>query len=230
MRPTHSQRALAVLNAVAREPTPTAVHVFDEFFYPLVVAYVRKRHRKIGLEVAGKSGSGGSAAPLLSRHQLDEAAHVTALTALRRARASAGRFDAERGSPVAWVLRSAAFAYVEVAKQMAQNESRLMTSAEADTDARVGRSASASTSDPAQVVASQDLIDQVFLVLADDERAVAVLRLRYDYTYTEIAEALFGDADATKRVDHLLHSARRKLADRWIELNDGVADDVGSSV
>jgi DNA-directed RNA polymerase specialized sigma24 family protein len=220
-RPGDSQRALALLNAVAREPSPTAVRVFDEFFYPLVVAYVRKRHRMLGLEVAARSGNGGSAAPLLSRHQIDEAAHVTALTALRRARASARRFDPERGSPVAWVLRAAGFAYVEVAKAMAQDERRLMTQAEADAEADIGQPAPAAMSDPAEAVAGQDLIDQVFLVLADDERAVAILRLRYDSTYAEIAEALFGDASATKRVDHLLYSARRKLATRWTELEGG---------
>lgn len=216
MRPGNldSKRALALLNAVGREPTPTAVHAFDEFYYPLVVSFVRKRHRAIGLEVAAKTGATGSAAPLLSLRHVEEAAHVTALVALRRARASARGFDPALGSPTSWVLRAASFAYVEVAKRLARDDERL---GDPDTEAEA-QPAPPDISDPAVLVEQHAQLDDLFLVLGDDERRVVVLVLRYSYSYAEVAAVLFGDATATKRVDRLLQSARKKLAIRWAEM------------
>lgn len=204
-----SRRALALLNAVAREPSRTAVLAFDEFFYPLIFAYVAKRHHTIGIEMGAKLSVGGSAAPHVPSTQVDEAAHVTALVALRRARASASQFDATLGSPIGWVLRAAGYAYLEVARQLAQDQGELLEDDEQD------RPAPTALTDPAEILARQSEIDDLFLPLSDDERRVVNLVLRYKYTYAQAAEIVFGDAKATKRVDHLLQSARTKLARRW---------------
>jgi DNA-directed RNA polymerase specialized sigma24 family protein len=214
--PVDGKRALALLNAVGRDPSPTAVRAFDEFFYPIVLRYVLKRHRFIGLEIARRTGAGGvSAAPMLADHQVEEAAHTTALIALRRARASARRFDPEAGDPVAWVVGAAAFAYVEVAKAMRREREDLAPGADVAPER-----ATPSEDQPADILERQDLLDDLFLVLGDEERAVVILVLRYSYSYAEAAEVLLGDPAATKRIDYLLQSARRKLAPRWAALHD----------
>lgn len=206
-----SKRALALINAVGREPTPTAVRAFDEFFYPVVLQHVRKRHHHIGVEMGAKLGVGGSAAPRLTTEQADEAAHITAIVALRRARASARQFDPALGTAVGWVLRAANFAYLEVARQLARDHAELVDGQEPPPEPV----APPATTDPAEIFQRQATLDHLFLVLGDDERRVVTLVLRYKYTYAQTAEIMFGDSNATKRIDHLLQAARSKLALRW---------------
>ena len=118
------RRALALLNAVAREPSPTAVRAFDEFFYPLIVAYIRKRHRAIGSERA----------PSVERHQLDEAAHMTALIGLRRARASA------RSAPMGAARRMARSASRRASTSCPRRPSRIADAAMTATPSGPGSS------------------------------------------------------------------------------------------
>lgn len=212
------KHALALMNAVARDSTAAAVQAFDEFFYPLVVNYIAEQHDTIGFEVASWMGASGSACPKLDSHQVEEAQQRVALISLRRARASATRFDPAQGSPVAWVLRAAAYAYVEVAKQLARDQDELAVSQEAM------ETVAAPAEDLAETLGRQQMVDDLFLVLSDDERRVVALVLRHGYTYKQAARWLFGSVDEAKRVDHLLQSARKKMASRWTQLQGDDAD------
>lgn len=212
------KQALALMNAVARDSTTAAVQAFDEFFYPLVIDYIVERHGSIGFDVAAWMGASGSAAPELDEHQIEEAQQRAALIALRRARASAARFDPAQGSPVGWVLRAAAYAYVEVAKQLARDQDELAASPEAL------ETVASPAEDLADTLARQQLVDDLLLVLSDDERRVVALVLKHEYTYKQAAQRLFGSTDEAKRVDHLLQSARKKMAPRWAQLQGDDAD------
>lgn len=213
--PVDDQQALALLNAVANAPTPTAVRAFDAYFYDLVRDYIRRRHRFLGSQVAAATGATNNPAPPLSADRLEEAVHITATIALSRARASAGRFDPAKGRAVMWVYRAAIYAYVEVAQTFAEEQSELLTDAEAR--AVQARPSGRPLDDPAELVASQDLVDDLFLALTDDERAAFILRTEYGFSYAEIAEVMLGTAGQTKRVDYLLQRARAKLIARYTE-------------
>jgi DNA-directed RNA polymerase specialized sigma24 family protein len=222
MRPLdymQSKQALSLLLAVGRDSTPTAANAFDQFFYPFISEYVLERHSLIGIDVAKWSCASGSAAPELAPEQLDEAAHRATLTGLRRARASAARFDPALGTAIAWVRRAAAYAYVEVAKELAAERAGLVREPE------VLEQMPAGSEDIAETLARQQLLDDLFLVLSDDERRVVALVLKHGYTYKEAAHTLFGSAGQAKKVDRLLQSARQKLAPRWAELRGTNADD-----
>lgn len=216
MRPLdymQSKQALSLLLAVGRDSTPTAAKAFDEFYYPFIREYVLERHSLIGFDVAKWAGASGSAAPDLAPEQLDEASHRATVTALRRARASAVRFDPALGTAIAWVRRAAAYAYVEVAKELAAERAGLARESE------VPDQVPAAGEDVAETLSRQQLLDDLFLVLSDDERRVVALVLRHGYTYKEAAHTLLGSPDETKKVDRLLQSARQKLAARWAQLH-----------
>ncbi len=202
--------SLALLNAVAREPTPTAMRAFDEFFYERVKRHIHRYHRSMGGIFATAQMDLRSAPPLRA-DQVDEAAHVTALRALRRARASASQFDPEKGSAEGWVLRSASFAFVEVAKEMAGinrvGRMEIMESSELEKhldESTTGR-------DPAQQVIDQEEIVLMFAELSDDERRAALLCWRFEFSYAGAAEVMFNDPGRIKRIDKLLQQARVKL-------------------
>jgi DNA-directed RNA polymerase specialized sigma24 family protein len=59
----------------------------------------------------------------------------------------------------------------------------------------------------------QDLLTRALAELTDDERYVIVAQAHYGLTYAEIALYRWKDETATKRVDRLLQSAKRKLAE-----------------
>lgn len=214
------QRALALLNAVAKAPTPTAVRAFDAYFYGLVCNYIRRRHRFLGDQVAASRSTMSNPAPPLSPERLDEAVHMTATIALSRARASAGRFDPAQGRALMWVYRAAIYAYVEVAQTFAKEQRELLT--EAEVQAAEVRTSESHRDDPAAIVASQDFVDDLFLVLTDEERRAFVLRTEYGYSYAEIAVVMLGTAAQTKRVDYLLQRACEKLRARYVEFHEGV--------
>lgn len=223
--PIDDQRALALLNAVAVDSTPTAVEAFDDFFYEHIIAYIRRRHRSLGAEVARRKGLPANPAPPVDRDRLEEACHIAANITLDRARARAATFDPSRGRVATWIYAAAAFAYVEVAKQFFKEQSELLTDVEAR--AAQDRPSTSPLDDPAAFVASQDYIDNLFLALTDDERMAFALHTSDGYTYAEIAEQILGSADQTKRVDYLLQQARIKLRARYAELqgNDGAYPD-----
>lgn len=113
------ERAAALLRRQS-EGDQALASEFDALLYPVVLGYVKQRNRSLGETIARRTG-GVNPAPIVEAQDLDEVAHETTLLALRRARASAGRFDATLGSAVSWVLRAAAFAYLEVARKYARD-------------------------------------------------------------------------------------------------------------
>jgi hypothetical protein len=91
--------------------SPTNAERFDAFFYPIVLDFVRKRHRALGPWVAHQTGSQTSATGYDVGDDLEQLAHDAAVRALERTRRNAHQFDAAKGSALHWVCGAAAFAF-----------------------------------------------------------------------------------------------------------------------
>lgn len=199
-----------LMATVAAAPDSPAAQKFDELFYPHVLRYARKRNHALGVEAARLLGQEGNIAPRLSPQQLDEAAHLTATKALESARRSAKKFDPSKGTALAWVLRAAAFAYVDVARLLAGSDRRFQDVATSDADLERLLHRDRDSEDPSEVAENHDILARYFSLLTDEERLVVLAREKFNLSYVEIAEIVFKDASAAKRVDKMLQGAREK--------------------
>src|SRR5436309_2493642 len=98
-----NRRGGLLLEAIARAPANRTLSTeFNTLFYPVVLRYVKRRHGSLRASVAALTRN-SAAVPELDRQDIEEAAHATAWLALEGARAGAHRFEASRGTAVAWV-------------------------------------------------------------------------------------------------------------------------------
>jgi DNA-directed RNA polymerase specialized sigma24 family protein len=189
--------------------------------------YLRAKHQVLGARVARYLGVVGSIAPPVLEEEVDEAAHDATATALRRVRQNAAKFDSTRGGPTQWVIGSAEYAYIDVAKEIV--------------NAR--RSDALKFMDPAELLDVEDpnqTTEEHVLRQLDDaetlanaahhlsEQEFAALRLRVTagYSRAEAAEAIFGDPQMKKRIDGLVERGARKLAKAWADRrsSQGIAE------
>ncbi len=207
MRARGQAEGLRLMLGVADEPTPQLIRAFDAYFYPLVVHYVRKRRYTLG-RMAGRAAVPDGVLPADRR---DEAAHMTAVIALNRARASAKDFDPERGTAEDWVLRAAAWAFQETTRDLTDRRRRLKLVATDDDELQRQVDDRRTAPDTFEIVAARERLASIFELLTAEEQHAVILCRRDGHTYAEAAEILFGDAEATKRIDRLLQSATVKL-------------------
>jgi DNA-directed RNA polymerase specialized sigma24 family protein len=195
-----------------------AARRFDTAFYELVWRYLRARHDVLGARVGRYLGRPGAIAPRLLESEVDEVAHDATATALRRVRQNAAKFDTTKGSCTGWVIGSAEFAYVEVAKA-------IVTARRSEALKFVDPNDLVNVEDPGQST-EEHVMRHIgdAEALADAAEHVsqlefAALRLRYTagYSRAEAAEVIFGDQSMAKAVDRLVERGARKLAAAWVD-------------
>lgn len=212
--PTHqplAEQATRLLLSVADGDT-AAAREYDALLFDFLRTTARRRGRFLASE-ALKGYGAGQAAPVrvAPGTDLDEAASVAAQIALTRARASALRFDRTKSDGASWALGNLGHAYRDALRDLGRTR-RLLIEIPAD-EATLSAHASPARDDPAMAAEEQDLLDRALAELTDDERYVVVAQAHYGLTYAEIALYRWKDATATKKVDRLLQSAKRKLAE-----------------
>lgn len=216
-----SERATLLLLAVASAPDDQKVAAaFDDCIYPVVLAFVRKRHRYLATDAARSAGQAQPWLPRVSEADLDHMVHSTAVLALRRARGSACRFDPEKGDAIAWVLRNAAFAWIEEAGKAAPDPRRHGIPTDDDElAAAADRSQGCDVAEHAATVV--DLNDCLNRLPAEERQAV-ILCLHQGLSYRETAEVMMGDPERYKRVDKLLQQARTRMDQMWEQSSPGL--------
>lgn len=212
------RRGRELLDELAADPDSDCWKQFDALFYEHVWRYLFANQAVLNARVARYLKVDGVVAPDIQPGEVREVTHDATLTALRRVREKAARFDPDRGTPTIWVIGAAEWAWIDVCKAIAK----------------------ARRSDRLQFVAPDDLVDEpdrnpsteehVLRHLQDaealedaarhvDENEFAALRLvvTAGYSYAEAAKVMFGDETKTKQVDRLLTSGKRKLAEAWAD-------------
>lgn len=207
-----------LLAELAANPDGDSWRQFDALFYEVIWRYLRANHERLATRVSSYLKVDGIVAPDILPEEVSEVAHEATKVALRRVRNNAARFDGRRGTPTMWVIGSAEYAYIEVAKTIVK----------------------ARRSDALQFVPHEDMLEEPdpnptteehvirYLgeaeALADaanhvSEREWAALRLvaTLGYSYAEAAMLIFGDETMTKQVDGLLTRGKDKLAQAWID-------------
>jgi DNA-directed RNA polymerase specialized sigma24 family protein len=210
------RRGAALLSELASNPTSDCWRQFDSLFYEIVWRFLRLNHKGLGIRVARYLGMQGRVAPEILAEEVDEVAHEATKIALRRVRQNAVRFDLGRGKPTRWVIGAAEYAYVEVAKAIAEarRSDRLVfvppetLLEEADTGPTPEERA-------LQTLQDAEALQEAARHLTEKEFAALRLVVTLGYSYSEAAKAIFGDASMTKQVDGLLTRGKRKLAAAW---------------
>lgn len=213
-----NRQGALLLEALAHAPDDHALTTqFNTLFYPVLLHYVKRRQPHLRAALAAMTGK-QAAVPQLDPQDVEEAAHATAWLALEAARAGALRFDAARGSALTWVLRAAAWAYVDVAKELARGSRRSVLRVLSESDEVERRlNELRQEDDPAEIVVGQEKIDRAFALLSEQERQALTLKI-HGFSYEESAAIIFGDPKSGRRVEYLLRRARHKLCAAWSEL------------
>lgn len=215
------ERATLLLLAVAAAPDDQRVAAaFDDCMYPVVLAFVRNRHRYFASDAARSTGQAQPWVPRVSEADLDHMVHSTAVLALQRARRSACRFDPEKGDGIAWVLRNAPFAWKEEATKAAPDPRR--HGIPTDGDELTAVADRSSRRDEADQTATVTDLNDCLNRLPPEEHKVVILCLHYGLSYREAAEAMMGDPERYKRVDKLLQQARTRMDEMWEQSSGGL--------
>lgn len=204
-----AKRATELLLAV-REGSAEAANNYDALLYDFLKNTARRRGRFMAADAAAQlhiEGTSGN----VQRGDLEEVAEIAALNALRRARASALRFDPTKGDGATWALGALRFAYLDAQREMTGSRSggHDVPTEDSVLHARIAFE----EADPAVQVVARDALDRALGLLTEEERFVLLAKVHYGMAYTEIAALRFKDETKTKLVDRLLQSARQKLAD-----------------
>jgi len=204
-------RATQLLLSVAKGHT-TAAPEYDALLFDFLRTIALRRGRFLAadaIKTYGTSATGPVRIP--SDTDPHEVAIVAAEIALARARASALRFDPMKSDGASWALGNLGHAYRDALRELGRTR-RLLVEIPAD-EATLSVHAAPARDDPAMAAEEQDLLTRALAELTDDERYVIVAQAHYGLTYAEIALYRWKDETATKRVDRLLQSAKRKLAE-----------------
>ncbi len=205
-------QATSLLLQFAERGDPAAASAYDDLLYRFLFLTIKTRAQLLARQASFLTGA-EIQLPTVPVGDLDAVAHDTTVAALARARATAARFDASRGDGATWALNAAALAYVDVVRahfgiRRAMQTTPMEPGALAEVADR-----SHSAADPADVIETRQAIDAALATLTADERFAIVGHLQSGLSYAEIALYRFGDASQTKKVDRIMQSARRKLAD-----------------
>jgi DNA-directed RNA polymerase specialized sigma24 family protein len=186
----------------------SAVAAYDALLFPVLMDTANRRGRFLAADAAARFGAAGVSANVQSS-DLEEVASLAAWTALRRARASALRFDPARGDGASWALGALGASYLDAAREVGRLRRGLV-------EVPIGDDPDSLpvvrlSEDPEAIVEARDALDRILAELTDDERFVLLAKLHYGLSYREIAAVRFGDEAETKTVDRLLQSAREKV-------------------
>ena len=110
------RRGRELLEELAANPDSDCWRQFDALFYEPVWRYLRANHAILGARVARYLKVDEVIAPEIPAEQVNDVAHDATLIALRRVRQNAARFDAARGTCLAWVISAAEWAWIDVVK------------------------------------------------------------------------------------------------------------------
>lgn len=210
-------RASSLLLAVAAGDQRAAV-AYDTLMYPLVLAAVRKRGQLLVRNAQEMTGTDGLNVPMVQACDKEWIANDVTVLALERARARASSFDPDRGDGATWALRQASFAYVDVVRDAYGSRRGLSIVPVEDESLYKQLSLTATVPTPERVVEARAALDAALAEMPVLNRKVLLLALHHGFTYVEIAEILFLDPTATKKVDKILQASRRMLKNaqaRW---------------
>lgn len=225
------RRGRALLAELAVDPDSDCWRQFDALFYEGVWKYLRTNHDKLPARVARYLKVDGVVAPDVLPEEVDEVAHEATKIALRRVREKAARFDPARGTPTMWVIGSAEYAYIEVAKTIvaARRSDRLRFVAPADLfDEPDGNPTT--EEHVLRHLEDEEALEDAASHISEKEFAAVRLVLTAGYSYAEAAKVIFGDETMTKQVDGLLTRGKRKLAEAWIDRKPSPRGASGSNV
>lgn len=214
-----AERSSTLLVAIAAGDTMAATD-YDSLLFDFLRNAAKTRGRFMAADAAARTGTApaGAHVTVPDGTDLDEAAAVAAQIALARAKASALRFDPSRSDGASWALGNLGHAYRDALRELGRTR-RLLVEVPVE-DETLEAYAALAPDDPYEAAAEQDALKRALDLLDDDERYVVVAQVHYGLTYREIAMYRFGDPAATKKVDRLLQSAKRKLREaheQWVE-------------
>ncbi len=212
-----AERATRLLSAVARGDSEAASQ-YDALLFGFLRETALRRGRALAGEAAARAGVEVGSGAFVPAAELEEVATLAAEIALRRARASALRFDPERGDGASWALGALGHAYRDAVREVRRSRRGLVE--EPTDDAALAAHAPLTDADPYLQVEIRDALARALGRLEPYERFAILALLQYGMPYAEISLYLFGDETQTKRVDRLLQSARAKLRQahaEWLE-------------
>jgi DNA-directed RNA polymerase specialized sigma24 family protein len=205
-----AERATALLVRMASDPDPALASAYDELLFEPLYRVIRQRGTSLAMQAAKRIGPDVTV-PAVQPGDLDAIAIETTVSALERARSSAGRFVAERGDGASWALGAAGTAYIDVVRDFYGVRRKLQAvPVDPQSLTKVADTHRTAVS-PEQVVETRAALEAALSRLTPEERYVVLARKQFGLSYAEIATYLFGQPDATRRVDNLWQSARRKL-------------------
>lgn len=212
-----NRRGAQLLQGIAAAPGDSNIATeFNTLFYPVILQYVKRRQSSLRASITALIGH--AAVPHLDPQDIEDAANATAWLALETARAGAGRFDSSQGTALAWVMRAAAFAYLDVARELARGSRRSVLSTVTQSDEiEQMLNELRQEDDPAEVVLGQDRVDRAFALLSEQERQALMLKIR-GFSYEQSAAIIFRDPTCGRRIEHLLRRGRNKLRAAWPDL------------
>ena len=205
-------RATELLLRLARENDPSLARAYDELLFKDLYDVVRRRGVGLAMRAAETSLRGGWG-PRVQPGELDAIGLDATVGALERARRTATRFDPQRGDGASWALGAAGYAYIDAVRDF------YLVRRKGDT-VTVDPTTLADLADhqfagptPDQIAETRAALLHALSRLSDDERFVILAQAQYGMSYAEIAQYRFGGPLEVKKVDKLLQSARRKLAE-----------------
>lgn len=194
------RRGRALLAQLVEDPDDEdCARQFDSLYYEIVWRYLRANHAVLATRVARYLGQVGAVAPEVLREEVEEVAHDSTKTALRRVRQNAHKFDPSKGSPTRWVIGAAEYAYIEVAKAVltARRSDRLEFVDPLELLDEPDRNPTTEEHVLRQIEDAEAMADAASH-LSEKEFLALRLRATAGYSRGEVAERIFGDATMKK--------------------------------
>lgn len=215
-----AERATELLVRLGQEGDPALARAYDELLFKDLYNVVRRRGVSLAMRAAETSIK-GVWLPRVQPGDLDAIALDATVGALERARRTAARFDPERGDGASWALGAAGFAYIDAVRDFYQvrRKGETVNVDPADLGYLVDQGPSGPT--PDQIAETRAALLDALNRLTEDERFVVLAQAQYGMSYAEIAQYRFGGPLDVKKVDRVLQSARRKLAEAERAWNKG---------
>lgn len=225
------RRGRALLVELARDPESECWRDFYELFYQAVWRYLRANHAALAFRVARFLRVDAVLASNVLEEEIDEVAHEATKVALRRVCNGAARFDLVNGSPTKWVIGSAHYAYVEVAKAivLARRSERLVFMA--PEDLLHVRDPNPSTEEHVlRHLENAEALEDAANHVTEGEFAAMRLVITLGFSYQEAAELLFEDATKARKVDGFLTRGKPRLTEAWDDRKPSPRGASGSNV
>lgn len=207
-----AERATDLLLRLAGEQDPLLARAYDELLFGDLYNVVRRRGVSLAMRAA-ETAVKGVWLPRIQPGDLDAIALDATVGALERARRTAERFDPARGDGASWALGAAGFAYIDAVRDfyLVRRKGETINVDPAELGELADQQVTGAT--PEQITETRAALAGALGRLSEDERYVVLAQAQYGMSYAEIATYRFGSPLESKKVDRILQSARRKLAD-----------------